>query len=577
MRVKKSVSKNTINYAIIKDIMVGNKRTSTIVENLGNHETLLKLHPDIEPMEWAKLRAKELTELEKEENREFLVHLSQTKQIKKNANSEFHAGYLFFQKLYHQLDFPKMIKAIEKKHHFSFPLNDILSRLIYGRILSPSSKRSTIEFSKTLLEPKEFELQHFYRALEVIAKESDFIQEWLYKESKNVIERQTDILYYDCTNFYFEIESEDESGELRQYGPSKEHRPNPIVEMGLFMDAKGIPLAFCIHPGNTNEQTTLKPLERKIIKEFQPSNFVVCTDAGLSSRENKRYNTLGGRSYVTTQSLKKLKKEHREVALSRESWRIVGERSNHFYSLDEIEENEELKKRVFYKELPFPEKDLPDQRLIVTFSVKYRDYHRNIREKQLQRAIKALEKPALLQKKRQTDYKRFLKETKTTQEGEIAEQGSFSLDQERIQEESRYDGIYAVSTTLEAEVDTIVAINQRRWEIEESFRIMKQELRSRPVFLSRSDRISAHFTTCFLALTLYRLLEQQLDERFTCPELIQTLRDYKMKHIKGIGYLPSYTRTEITDALHNAFNFRTDYEIVSEKRMKKILKDTKSK
>lgn len=577
MRVKQSKSKNTINYAIIKDINVGNKRTSTIVENLGNHNTILKEHPDMEPLEWARLRAKELTEKEKEENKDFLITFSQNKQLKQNQLNEYHGGYLFLQDLYHQLDLPRINKEIQKRHRFNFSLDEILSRLIYGRILAPASKRSTLEFSKTLLEPKEFELQHFYRALEVISNETEFIQEQTYQTSKKMTQRQTEVLYYDCTNFYFEIEDEDEEGLLRQYGPSKEHRPNPIVEMGLFMDKQGIPLAFCIHPGNTNEQTTLKPLERKIVKDYKASKFVVCTDAGLSSKANKVYNSFGERSYVTTQSIKKLKKEYRDWALDKSGWRMVGDKNPIFYNLDELEHREELKKQLFFKESPFYDEDLPNQRLIVTFSTKYQDYHRTIREKQIERASKLLGKPSQATKKRQTDFKRFLKETSTTKEGEIAEKRILTLDEERIQEEAQYDGLYAVATNLDEDIQTIVAINQRRWEIEESFRIMKQELRARPVYLSRSDRIQAHFTICFLALMIYRLLEKQIGETVTCSELIQTLRNYKFKHLYGVGYLPTYTRTTITDQLHQAFGFQTDFEIISEKNMKKIFKKTKSR
>lgn len=576
MRVKKSISKNSINYAIIKDIKVGNKRTSTIVENLGNHETLQKRHPDIEPLEWAKLRAKELTELEKENNQEILIKLSEKKSLKHNQLSEYHGGYLFLQAIYHQLGLHQIAKQIQKRHRFTFNLDAILSRLIYGRILSPASKRSTLQFSQTLLEASNLDLQHFYRGLEVIAKETDFIQEQIYKNSSVIAKRQTEVLYYDCTNFYFGIEEEDEEGHLRQYGYSKEHRPNPIVQMGRFMDAQGIPLAFSITPGNTNEQKTLKPLEKKIVKDFEKAQFVVCTDAGLSSAENKRYNHISGRAFVTSQSVKKLKQEDKEWALSSKGWRLIGDTSQTFYDLSQLEEKEQLYHQVFYKECPFPQEGLENQRLIVTFSAKYRDYQRKIRERQIQRALKHVGKPAQVKRRKSTDYKRLLKITETTREGEIAQRTFVDLDQERIASEARFDGIYAVTTNLEDRIETIVSINTRRWEIEECFRIMKQELKARPIYLSRQDRISAHFTTCFLALVLYRYLEQAIDRRFTCTELMDTLRAYTFKHLPGFGYLPNYTRTEITDALHDAVGFRSDYQIISEKKYEKIIKESKS-
>lgn len=572
MRVKQSVSKNTINYSIIKDVKIGNKRSTTTVENLGNHETLLEKYPDIEPLEWAKQRAEELNRLEKEGNEDILIKLSQTKKIEKDKNTEFQGGYLFLQKLFYSLGLDKISKDIEQKYKFTFSLNDILSRLIYGRILSPSSKRSTIEFSKKLLEYKDIELQHFYRALEIISKESDFIQEQLYKNSQKIISRNTDVLYYDCTNFYFEIEEDDD---FRKYGVSKENRPNPIVEMGLFMDTDGIPLAFSLHSGATNEQTTLKPLERKIIKDFKASEFIVCTDAGLSSRTNKLYNSISGRGYVTTQSIKKLPKEYKQWALSRDNWRMVGGNPNKFYSISEIEDNEYFKGKTFYKECPFKEENLPFQNLIVTFSLEYRDYHRKIRERHIERALKLIESPSKINNKKATDYKRLVKVTNITNDGEIANKKCVTLDEEKILQESLYDGIYGVSTNLDEPIEKIIEINKRRWQIEECFKIMKNEFKSRPVYLSREDRIRAHFMTCFLSLTLFRLLEKKLGKDVSYVELIQTLRGYKFKRFYGIGYAPIYTRTELTDLLHRAFGFNTDFEIISEKNIKKIFKVTK--
>lgn len=572
MRVKKSISKNTINYSIIKDIIVGNKRSTTTVENLGNHETLLKKYPGIDPLEWAKNRAAELNKLEKEENEDILIKLSQNKRISTGKNSEFHGGYLFLQKIFYELGLDKISKEIENKYKFTFSLNDILSRLIYGRILSPSSKRSTIEFSKTLLEYKKIELHHFYRALEIISKESDFIQEQLYKNSKKCIPRNTDILYYDCTNFYFEIEQEDD---LRKYGVSKENRPNPIVELGLFTDSDGIPLAFSLHSGSTNEQITLKPLERKIVKDFTTSEFVVCTDSGLSSRNNKLYNSISGRAYVTTQSIKKLPKEFKDWALSRDGWRIVGGNPNVFFNISEINEESPLKDKTFYKECPFKEENLPFQNLIVTYSLEYSNYHKKIREKHIERAIKLIDNPSKLNKKKTTDYKRFIKIRNITSDGEIAKKQHLTLNEEKIYEESLYDGIYGVSTNLNEPVEKIIVINRRRWQIEECFKLMKSEFKSRPVYLSREDRIKAHFMTCFLALTLFRVLEQRIGPEISYVELIKTLRSYKFKRFYGVGYSPIYTRTEITDLLHSLFKFNTDFEIISEKNIKEIFKATK--
>jgi transposase len=568
MRVKKSVSKNSTSYTIIKDVYRNGKKTSKIVEFLGNDEDILARHPDVDPYTWAKEYAKKLTREEKENNHKIIAKYSPAKQIENNKQTLFNAGYLFLQVIYHELKLDKVCWQIAQKYDFEYDLNEILSRLLYLRILHPTSKKGTFERSKNLLEPSQFQSHQMYRALNVIAEQSDFIEEKVYKNSLNIIDRNTQILYYDCTNFFFEIEEEDG---LKQYGVSKENRPNPIVQMGLFMDGSGLPLAFSMTPGNQNEQTTLKPLERRILKDFSLSKFVVCTDAGLSSNKNRLYNTKGKRAFVTTQSIKKLKKFLKEWALDPGGWRLPG--SNQKINLDDIRhlENDQ---RTYYKERWIKEDGL-EQKLIVTYSPVYQRYQSSIREEQINRAIKKMDNPGSINKPKQNDPKRFIKATHTTNDGEIADKIQAVLNQEQIDKESMYDGFYAVCTNLESTIEDIIKINQRRWEIEETFRILKSEFRARPVYLQRDTRIKAHFMTCFLSLLIYRILEKKLNDQFTCPELVDTLRNMNMQELDGEGHIPAYERTEITDALHNVFGFRTDFEIVTQKNMKKIFKQTK--
>ena len=445
-----------------------------------------------------------------------------------------------------------------------------MSRLIYARIIFPASKLATNELSKKFLEQPNFELHHIYRALEVIAKETEFIQSEVYKNSLTLSNRNTSILYYDCTNYFFEIEQE--SG-LRQYGPSKEHRPNPIVQMGLFMDGDGIPLAFSITSGNTNEQTTLTPIEEKILEDFKLSKFIVCTDAGLASNANRKFNDKADRAFITTQSIKKLKKYLMDWALETMGWKLSG--SKNTYDISKLENEDMYKDKIFYKERWINENGL-EQKLIVTYSIKYRDYQRKIRNSQIERAQKAIDGKSLkLDKFNQNDYKRFVKKTSVTKDGEIAEDKVYSINNEQIVKEAKFDGFYGVCTNLESSPEEIIKVNQRRWEIEESFRIMKTDFKARPVYLSRDDRIIAHFTTCFLSLVLHRFLEKKLEEKFTSSEIIDTLRDMNLWEVIGSGYVPTYTRTDLTDALHENFGFRTDCEIVSINKMKKIFKELK--
>lgn len=487
----------------------------------------------------------------------------------------FNGGYLFLEQIFYQLGLNDICDTISDKYSFKYNLTSILSRLIYGRILSPSSKLATLEYSKTLLEKQDFEIQHVYRALEVISKNSDFIQSELYKNSTNVIDRNAGILYYDCTNYFFEIEQEDD---LRKYGKSKENRPNPIVQMGLFLDGNGLPLAFNINAGNTNEQITLRPLEQKIIDDFNHSKFVVCTDAGLSSIANRRFNNKNNRAFITTQSVKMLKKHIKEQAIDlTKGWKLPN--NDKTYNISHLRTDEKLMEKykdvTFYKTIALNENNL-EQKLIITFSVKYQEYQKKIRNNQIERAKKLIEKnPKKIGKPKQNDPKRFIKTEKITNDGEIAEKSIHSIDTSIIDEEAKYDGIYAVCTNLEDSVEDIIKINHNRWEIEESFRIMKTEFKARPVYLSREDRIKAHFTTCFLSLMIYRVLEHRLNSEFSAEQIIQTLRDMNFIEATREDFLPTYKRTAITDKLHDISGFRTDNEIVTYKQLKKIFKHTK--
>jgi hypothetical protein len=571
MRLSVSRSKNAASLYVIESTYINGVHSSKIVEKLGTYDELKKKLGGQDPYEWAKEYIAELNKLDKENKRKVLVPYSPNKLIPKGEQRSFNGGYLFLQKIYHQLKLDEICNNISDRHKFSFDLNQILSRLLYGRILFPASKLSTFRLSGCFLEQPTFDLQHVYRALEVIAQESDFIQAEVYKNSRSVQQRNAGILFYDCTNYFFEIEQADGD---KQYGYSKEHRPNPIVHMGLFIDNDGLPLSFGIFPGNTNEQVTLKPLEKKILRDFELSKIVVCTDAGLASTDNRKFNDKQGRAFITTQSVKKLKKHLKEWALAPDGWRIVGKKK--LYDLSSLDGTED-KENVYYKERWINEDGL-EQRMIVTFSPKYRDYQRRIREAQIDRAKKLIStNPTKLKKANQNDYKRFVKKMSVTKDGEVAGKEIYTIDNALIAGEEVYDGFYGVCTNLDDDVSAIIAVNRRRWQIEECFRIMKSEFKARPVYLSRDDRIKAHFTTCFLALLIYRILEKKLEDKYTCSEIIDGLVDMNFFELKGEGYSPSYTRTDFTDSLHDAFGFRTDYEITTSSQMKKIFKLTQKR
>ena len=580
MRLKISKSPNAASLYVIKSFRKNGVNTSKIVEKLGTEQELREKLGGRDPYEWAKEYVAELTRLEQQEREpEVIKKFSPTAQIDKGKQTSFNGGYLFLQHIYRRLAIDKVCKKISSRHKFEFDLDALLSRLVYGRIIFPSSKRATCELSKRFIEQSNFDLHQIYRALKIIAQECDFIQSTLYNNSLKVADRNTNVLYYDCTNYFFEIE--EESG-YRQYGISKEHRPNPIVQMGLFMDGDGIPLTFSISSGNTNEQVTLKPLEKKIIDDFNMAKFIVCTDAGLASTANRKFNDRGSRAFVTTQSIKKLKKHLQDWALDHQGWRISGN-SKDIYDISKLtclgddakEKYEHLLNTTFYKERWINENGL-EQKFIVTFSLKYQIYQRSIRSRHVERANNAIAKnPDRIGMVRQNDYKRFIAKTHCTKEGEIAKKTVYTIDNAAIAKEEWFDGFYGVCTNLNDDVAEIIKINNGRWEIEECFRILKTEFKARLVYVSKDESIEAHFTTCFLALVIFRYLEKQLKEKYTCSEIIQGLRDMNFYEIAGDGYVPTYTRTDFTDDLHDAFGFRTDYQIVTKKQMKNILKATK--
>lgn len=570
MRLQISESKNASSFYVVESVYLNGNRTNRVVEKLGTYKELKEKLGDKDPKEWAEEYVKELNRLNKEDKEpDVIAKYSPSKIIPKGEQRSFNGGYLFLQQIYHELGIHKICKVISEKYKFTYDLNSILSRLIYGRIIFPCSKLKTNKLSLKFIEPPNFVLHQIYRALGVIAKESDYIQSEIYNNSLKIAKRNSGILYYDCTNYYFEIEQEDG---LKQYGYAKDHKPNPIVQMGLFMDGNGIPLAFSITKGNTNEQLTLKPLEKKILDDFNLSKFVVCTDAGLASEANRKFNDKDDRAFITTQSIKKLKKHLKKWALDPDGWHLTND--DKIYNITKLNEEKDVEK-IYYKERWIKEKGL-EQRMIVTYSIKYKDYQRKIRKSQIKRAEKVINtNPKKLKKVNQNDFKRFIAKTSYTADGEQAKKEVYSINTDLILKEEAFDGFYAVCTNLEDDASAIIKVNKRRWEIEECFRIMKSEFKARPVNLSRDDRIEAHFMTCFLALIVYRLLEKKLNEKYTCSEIIDSLRDWDFNYMKSDGYIPIYTRTDLTDDIHDAFGFRTDYEIVTLKMMKNIFKLTK--
>lgn len=552
--------------------------TSKVVTKFGTVEELRERLAGEDPVEWARAQVREMTALEKAGNREVRVKYKPSVRLKKDEQRSFNVGYLFLQKIYHELGLDRICEKISDKHKFEFDLDGILSRLLYTRIMYPGSKRSSLEESKRYIEQPAGDLHEIYRALSVLSGESDFIQAQVYRNSGKVTTRNTGVIYYDCTNYYFE--SERENG-LRQYGVSKEHRANPIVQMGLFMDMDGMPLAFNINPGNTSEQLTMLPLEQKLNDNFKISKMIVCTDAGLSSYENRKSNSVGERSFITVQSLKKLQAYLQEWALQPEGWMMKGKEADRMFDIGRLDEQQkEIYNATFHKSRWINENGL-EQKLIVTFSPKYRDYLRYIRNRQLERAGKAVEKGgAKLANRRSTDYRRFISQASYTPDGELAPMTSYALDMEMVSQEERFDGYYGVCTDLSDDDTAILRHNGFRWKVEDCFRVLKTDFEARPVFLRRDDRIRAHFLTCFLSLLIIRMLENKVNRagrKFSVRQISDTLAAMDFCSIPGEGFVPTYTRTTLTDHLHGSAGFRTDYQIITKQEMRRIISSSKKK
>ena len=580
LQLKKS-GNYTYLYALKSFRKEDGKCTTKVVEKFGTVEELREKLNGEDPIEWARARVAEMTAIEKEENKRVVVEYDPKAYIQKGEQRSYNGGYLFLQKIYYELGLDYICKKIAKKHKLlKYDLNGILSMLIYTRILYPASKRSSLEDARKFFEQPECSLEQVYRALSLLAEEFNEIQADVYKRSLKLGKRNTQVVYYDLTNYFFEWEEE---GGLVQFGHCKEGRPLPIVQMGLFMDHDGFPLAMCIEPGNKAETSTLKPMEQILKDKFGLSKLVVCTDGGLSSYENRKNDSVGDRSFITVQSLKKLKEYLQEWALDCRGWRTAGSDKEYDIStLDPAEYYETL----FYKERWDPTKmstgETLEQRIIVTFSFKYREYLAYVRERQVNRAVALLQKGqgATSKRKSPNDAKRFIKAEHCTTDGELAQIESYSLNQEMIDQESRFDGFYALCTDLEDPAPAIIRLNGGRWIIENGFRIMKTDFDARPVYVRRDDRIKAHFLTCFLALLIYKYLEKKVNragKHFTTEEIVDTLRSMDFLSIAGEGYVPTYTRTDLTNHLHGSAGFRTDTQIVTRQKMRSIIAQTKKR
>lgn len=559
------------------------KATSKNIRRLGTLAEVRDREGVNDAWAWIKAELDRENRLDGENKRKVSVDFYPEKLIKKDEIRLFNIGFLILQKLYYELGIGLINDGISRRSGFRYDLDEIVRQIVLGRILWPCSKKQTHSRSYRMAFAKAVSLRSYYRALIVISDNLEYVQQRLYHYTKDILNRDTSIIYYDCTNFFFESTRETE---LRKPGASKENRRTPIVQFGIFMDADGLPLAFCINPGNTNEQTTLAPLEKMIGEKMDINEFIMCTDAGLSSFENRLENDSDLRKFITVQSVKTLPEKGdkdrsggmRSWALDPTGWRLPAEQSME-YDIRKLDGAAD-KDKIFYKERWYKtvrNGEVLEQRIIVSYSLKYREYQRNRRTLNIEHADKAIkngnDKPS------SKDFRKYITDLNCTEDGELVKKVKSSIDWDKVKEEEKYDGFYAVCTNLEKYEDKngkirhtiaeILDINRARWEIEESFRIMKLQMKARPVYHQNDKAVKAHFALCFISLFILRVLEHRV-EKYSTDEILEAIRSMDALNIEGEGYVPTFTRTDITDMLFEKSGFRLDSQIVMLKKLKSI-------
>lgn len=552
--------------------------SSRVYLKLGKASEIMDKYGCDDAEAWARQKLREVNDSIRDDKASVMVPYNPDMKIETGSWKTVHCGHMVLLPLYNKLGLAQFSAEVGRRHRFRYDFADILRKLVMCRVLFPDSKRATRECLNEFVDAPDFSLDDIYNFLGVLAEEITPLQKSLYEATRNELSRRTGVIYYDCTNYYFEIEKEDS---LRRYGRSKEHRPNPIVQMGMFMDADGLPLAFCINPGNTGEQQTLQPLEEILANDFNLSEFVVCTDAGLASIDNRLYNTTEGRNYIVTQSIPQLPGTMKDWALEKKGWKRLGDSDDVTYDISELNlENE--KGHLYYRERWFREnrsavKDY-EERLIVTFSPKYALYQRQLRAQHMEKALEMIRRRSEKSRQTQQDPRRLISTVRCTDDGEVAQNTLMSLDTDLIEKEKAMDGLNCVATRLEDSVGDILHVNGFRYEIEHLFRVTKTEFDARPVYLRREDRIRAHFAICFVALLLLKAFQRQVNEgmdedsRYSSEQIISALAGMKYNVVRGTGYVPAYSATALRSRCCETANLPIDRQIVLNREMRQYVK-----
>lgn len=585
MKLKLIESRVATTAYVQKSVRDGSKVTTKTVKRLGTLEEIRRQTGCADPVQWCREQVAMMTAEEKDGRSAVQVEYRPDRRVKPGLRPFRIGGDLLLLGLYRELGLSDVCGRIQRAGKSRYDLAGILRTLVMGRILFPGSKLSTLAESGKLLSPPDFGAEQMYRGLSLLAGQMEAFQAAVFANSARAGGRNTGVIFYDCTNFYFETDTEDE---LRRRGKSKEHRPNPIVQMGMFMDYDGIPLAFTVFPGNASEQPTLQPLEEMLADRLGLTKFIVSTDAGLSSEDNRRYNLTEDRAYICVQSLPQLGVKDQDMAVDPRGWRVAARDKSQagpvdpedpgrdVFDLDRVDLDRERHTK-FYKEI-LVEKKLKGkgprmERIIVTYSHDFALYLKAKREERLEKAKKIVRQGRKKPRQAQQDPRRYVETVYCTADGELAEHISMGINQDIISQEEKFDGFYAYGTSLDDDAVDILRVRAFHGEIEHLFRTTKSIIDARPVFLRRADRIKAHFLVCFLAMALLKILQKRIAmPDLPVERLIKKLREFNFNHIPGRGYTPLFTRDEVTDRLQEVAKLQLDNEITTTRQMNRIYK-----
>ena len=515
------------------------------VETLGLLENLQKDFED--PIAHFRKVVEEMNQLEKQNNQPITVIINKDEKLEENTNNRKNFGYAALSKIYHELEIDRfLINKFKDRDVSEFKINNIMKLLVFARALFPDSKKSTYENKELFFESTNFSLKELYNALTYIEPFKDSLQRHIYEHIQEQYKPNNECVFYDVTNYYFEI---DDNDDFRKKGVCKQHMPNPIVQMGLFMDSLGLPMNYKLFEGNKNDCLTLKPMIQELQKNYDVGRVIVVADKGLNTGNNIAYNKAIGNGYVMSLSIRSSNSEMKEYVLKDDGYTYNSDKTY------------KIKSRFYPREITITKKDEQtgktikikknvDEKQVIFWSADYAKRAKAERQPAIEKAKELIGNVQKFNKKNCYGAAKYIKhlvfDSKT---GEIiVAKSQLSIDEEKIAEEEKYDGYYAIVTSeMDKSDNEIIDIYRGLWRIEETFKITKSELDARPVYVSRKDHIEAHFLTCYIALVLGRVLQHKLDKKYSVGKIFETLANCNCSNFQENYYLFDYYDSILSD------------------------------